>query len=119
EDLGGLVEAAGSELISGLIRSNGGAARASVLEQKLTKLLGEDNLIGSSGEFGLLFAFLGRGPRTKELDGEPALSFEDVRPMFLDKHLPDDWVSWKKLRIDWVAHTASLIVNAERQYRKA
>ena len=86
---------------------------------KLTKLLGEDNLIGSSGEFGLLFAFLGRGPRTKELDGEPALSFEDVRTMFLDKRLPDAWESWKKLRIDWVAHTASLIVSAERQYRKA
>jgi hypothetical protein len=119
EDLGGLVEAAGSELISGLIRSDGGAARARVLDQKLTKLLGEDNLIGSSGEFGLLFAFLGRGPRTKELDGEPALSFEDVRTMFLDKRLPDAWESWKKLRIDWVAHTASLIVSAERQYRKA
>ena len=27
-------------------------------EEKLTKLLGVDNLVGSSGEFGLLFAFL-------------------------------------------------------------
>ena len=38
------------------------------VQQKLTKLTGEDNLVGSSGEFGLLFAFLANSPRTQMLD---------------------------------------------------
>ena len=32
------------------------------LEEKYTKLLGEDNLVGSAGEFGLLFALLANRP---------------------------------------------------------
>jgi hypothetical protein len=66
----------------------------------------------------LLFAFLGRSPRAGVLDGEPALSFEDVRTMFLDKSLPEGWEIWSKTRVDWVVHTASLIVSAAREFRK-
>jgi hypothetical protein len=117
EDLGGLLGAAGAVLI-GLVQPDGASAKLRTLEQKLTKLMGEDNLVGSSGEFGLLFAFLGRSPRAGVLDGEPALSLEDVRTMFLDKSLPEGWEIWSKTRVDWVVHTASLIVSAAREFRK-
>ena len=43
-------------LLSGSGESSGGSDGE--VEQKLTKLLGEDNLVGSSGEFGLLRAFV-------------------------------------------------------------
>jgi hypothetical protein len=43
-------------------------------KKNFTKLLGEDNLVGSSGEFGLLFAFLINKPGGSDIDGEPALS---------------------------------------------
>ena len=44
------------------------------LEEKLTKLVVEDNLLGSAGEFGLLFALLTNKPVAKEIDGEPAVA---------------------------------------------
>jgi hypothetical protein len=94
---------------------------STVEEDKLflavTKLLGEDNLIGSSGEFGLLMAFLANSPKTIELDGEPALSVDDLTPMFAtpeggtagDRRFPDGWETWKKTRFDWVVSTALLM----------
>jgi hypothetical protein len=85
------------------------------LQEKLTKLLGEDNLIGSSGEFGLLFAFLANSPRTQVLTNEPGLFLSDVRGMFVDKRLPDGWEVWNKSRIDWVGHTAYLLRWAHRE----
>ena len=88
------------------------------LEEKLTKLLGEDNLVGSAGEFGLLFAFLANSPGTREVDGDPAVSFDDVRLMFVDKRLPDGWQDWKKTRRDWLANTTGLIASALHAFAK-
>ena len=98
------------------------------LEVMLTKLLGEDNLVGSAGEFGLLMAFLTNSPRTvvlKTPDGEPklpfhsepALSLQEVRGMFIDKRLPVGWDGWKKSRADWVIHTTALVISAGAEYR--
>jgi hypothetical protein len=86
-------------------------------EQKLTKLMGENNLAGSAGEFGLLFAFLDNSPHTSIVDDEPALSFEDVRAMFVHKRLPDGWENWKKTRRDWLRHTTALLKSALAEYR--
>jgi hypothetical protein len=59
--------------------------QAPVIEkEKYTKLLGEDNLVGSAGEFGLLFALLANRPDAKELDGEPTVPLRDVEAMFLE-----------------------------------
>jgi hypothetical protein len=85
-------------------------------EEKLTKLLGEDNLVGSSGEFGLLFAFLINKPGGSDIDGEPALSLEDVRGMFLTMTLPTGWQTWKKRRVDWTVHTTGLLLSAAKEY---
>jgi hypothetical protein len=118
-DLGAFVETVAPALIAGFVKSDERAAEATrTLEEKLTKLLGEDNLVGSAGEFGLLFAFLAHSPRTKEIEGEPALSIDEVKAMFVDKRLPDGWQTWKKSRADWVMHTTWLLVSADKEYRR-
>jgi hypothetical protein len=86
------------------------------LEEKLTKLLGEDNLVGSSGEFGLLFALLANKPGAKQFDGEPTVPLRDLEAMFLEKRLPDGWETCKKTRMDWVINTTGLLVSAGKKY---
>lgn len=86
-------------------------------EQQLTKLMGENNLVGSAGEFGLLFAFLANSPGATEVDDEPAVSFEDVRSMFVEKRLPDGWEGWKKTRWNWLRNTTGLLKSALAEYR--
>jgi hypothetical protein len=113
EDLESFLGSVATDLIN-----IGGPAAARVAKERFTKLLGADNLIGSAGEFGLLFAFLHRSPRTRTVDGEPALSLDDVQAMFVDKRLPEQSDSWGKFRADWIAHTASLVLAAETEYRR-
>ncbi|MES2625975.1 MAG: hypothetical protein V4628_11905 [Pseudomonadota bacterium] len=86
------------------------------VEQKLTKLLGVDNLVGSAGEFGLLFAFLVNKPGTQEIDDEPTISVQDLTAMFVDKRLPDGWETWKKSRLDWIKNTTALLISARKEY---
>jgi hypothetical protein len=88
------------------------------VQQKFTKLTGADNLIGSAGEFGLLFAFLANKPGAEEVDDEPAVAVEDLKLMFLDKRLPAGWESWKKSRIDWVKNTKGLYDSAKEEYAR-
>jgi hypothetical protein len=87
--------------------------------EKLTKLLGEDNLIGSAGEFGLMSAFLANSPNTKSvrsgLGHEPAYSVADLTAMFKDKQFPPGWETWKKTTGDWVANTTALAIAAEKE----
>jgi len=116
-DLGAAVKAAVPAALARLFGSEEDpSASPRELAKSLTRLTGEDNLVGSAGEFGLLFAFLGRKPGAVEVDGEPTVAIEDVRTMFLDKRLPAGWQSWTKLRADWVGHTTALILSAAREY---
>jgi len=90
------------------------------VQQKFAKFTGEDNLVGSAGEFGLLFAFLANRPGAKQIqerEGEPAVSVQDLEEMFVDKHLPDGWETWKKTRHDWIESTNALIKSARQEYR--
>jgi hypothetical protein len=89
------------------------------LEEKLTKLMGEDNLIGSAGEFGLLFAFLTNKPGAAAVDGEPAVAVSDLESMFVEKRLPAGFAGWKKLRADWVKHTTALALSAAKELNAA
>jgi len=117
QDLGSFVTTVGPALMKRLAGSHAEAAVAHrVLEEKLTKLLGEDNLVGSAGEFGLLFAFLAHKPDAEAIDGEPAISVSDVRLMFVDKRFPEGWENWKKMRADWVTNTTSLLISAGKRY---
>jgi len=88
------------------------------MEEKLTKLGADDNLMGSAGEFGLLFAFFANKPRAEEVGDEPALEIEDLRLMFVEKRLPAGWDTWEKSRNDWVRNTLALAFGAAREYRK-
>lgn len=118
-DLLGFAETAGSALMSRLFGSEDDASTTHRdLEEKLSKLLGEDNLVGSAGEFGLLFALLANQPGAKVMGDEPAVAVQDVEAMFVDKRLPDGWETWKKTRTDWVRNTIGLLTSAAREYRK-
>lgn len=88
------------------------------VQQKFTKLTGADNLIGSAGEFGLLFAFLANKPDAEEVDDEPAVAVDDLKLMFVDKRLPAGWETWKKSRIDWVKNTKRLYDSAKEEYAR-
>lgn len=78
----------------------------------LTRLLGADNLMGSAGEWGLLFAFLRNSPNSD--NGDIALS--DVELMFVQKQLPADWETWKKTSGDWIRATLRLTKDASLAY---
>ena len=93
----------------------GGQGRSS---QKLTKLLGDDNLVGSAREFGLLFAFLANTPDAHKEDGEPTVSVTDLETMFVQEKLPSGWELWRKTRADWVRNTTALLMSAGREYLK-
>lgn len=87
-----------------------------VVFERLTKVLGEDNLIGSAGEFGLLTTFLEHSPHTREVKGEPAYSLAELKMMFVDKQLPPGWENWTKTAHDWIANTTALTIAAEKAY---
>ena len=93
----------------------GGQGKSS---QKLTKLLGDDNLVVSAREFGLLFAFLANTPDAHEEDGEPTVSVTDLETMFVQEKLPSGWELWRKTRADWVRNTTALLMSAGREYLK-
>jgi hypothetical protein len=116
-DLSDFVETTGLVLLSKLFGHNEDArATHRDIEEKLTKLLGEDNLVGAAGEFGLLFAFLANKPGAQDVGGEPAVAVQDLKAMFVDKHLPDGWETWEKTRIDWVRNTTGLMISAAKEY---
>lgn len=116
-DLFELIETTGSVLWDKIFGSADNAGKTHrAIEEKLTKLLGEDNLVGSAGEFGLLFAFLANKPGTKEVEGEPAVAIQDLKAMFVDKRLPAGWESWRKSRLDWVTNTTGLLISAGKEY---
>jgi hypothetical protein len=116
-DLVHFVVSIGPEILAKLGQPDENGYRAHRdLEEKLTKLLEEDNLVGSAGEFGLMFAFLANKPGAKKVDGEAGLSLEDLRSMFVDKSFPNGWETWKKTRLDWVINTTGLMVSAGAHY---
>lgn len=115
-DLVELVETTGSHFLNKL-NGSGDKVNHREIDQKLTKLAGENNLVGSAGEFGLLFAFFANKPGAHKIDGEPALSEQDLRAMFVDKRLPDGWETWKKTRKDWAKNTAALVIIAGKEYQ--
>jgi hypothetical protein len=80
--------------------------------EALTKLLGEDNLAGSAGEWGLLFAFLKNSPNSD--DGDIALS--DVEAMFVEKRFPAGWETWNKTALSWIKATLRLTKDASFAY---
>ena len=52
------------------------------------------------------------------MDGEPALTVEDLQTMFVDKRLPVGWETWEKSRVDWVHNTIELFKSARAEYSR-
>lgn len=78
--------------------------------EALTRLLGENKLIGSAGEWGLLFALLKNSPNASRGD----IAMEEVRLMFVEKRFPPGWEDWEKRASDWLKATTRLTVDAAR-----
>jgi hypothetical protein len=114
-DAGGVVKTILETLLGKLTGADEEETDRDIVE-KLTKLTGENNLVGSAGEFGLLFAFFANKPGPRPFDDEPGVPVEDLRAMFVEKHLPDGWETWKKTRRDWIVHTTRLVVSAAKAY---
>ena len=100
------------EALDGLVarlRGRHEARDRAELVERLTRLAATDNLVGSAGEFGLLFAFFaGRGDGTVRL--------EEVRAMMQDLRLPEGWRDWPKQSLDWVRSTARIAAFALRAH---
>jgi hypothetical protein len=105
-------------LVKDLLLTAVGLSTLRELQQKFTKLTGKDNLIGSAGEFGLLFAFFANKPGAEEVDGEPTLTVDDLELMFVQKRLPAGWETWKKSRRDWGTNTTALMHTARAEYNR-
>jgi hypothetical protein len=89
--------------------------------EKLTRLAGADNLVGSAGEFGLLFAFLAHRPEPhgeRAQDGDPAIRLADAEEMFVHHRLPDGWETWPKQAADWLHATTRITAAAAKAYVK-
>lgn len=110
----GIVDELGDSLVARLggRRSNRDAIE---LVEKLTKFAGDDNLIGSAGEFGLLFAFLANRPGTEDDD---AIRLADVEEMMVHHRFPDGWESWPKQANDWVRATTKIAAVAIKTHLK-
>jgi hypothetical protein len=85
--------------------------------EKFTKFAGEDNLIGSSGEFGLMFAFLANHPELR-MEGDPGIRLEDIEQMFVHHQFPSGWKTWPKKASDWFHATAKIATAAGLAYAK-
>lgn len=121
-DIGGVAAQTGPSLLEKVKNAFRGGPDPADEHRKLsvavTKGLGEENLVGSAGEFGLLMAFLVNSPRTRQIGGEPALAVSDLQAMFQEHRFPDGWETWPKTAQDWVINTTALTFAAAKEYRK-
>ncbi len=128
------------EKVSNTITGAHEASRLREAQRAFTKLLGENHLVASAGEFGLLFALLSPQlksnespqlksnespqlksnespqPNARLIEGEPALAVKDLTLMFRDQKLPTGWERWPKTAQDWVRHTTALLTEAALKY---
>jgi hypothetical protein len=115
-DLFGLADEIGDSLVARLLGRHTEQDGVG-LHEKLTRLAGEDNLVGSSGEFGLLFAFLANRPEP-DMEGDPGIRLEDIEQMFVHYRFPSGWETWPKKATDWLHATTKITASATKAYLK-
>lgn len=93
----------------------GGPAEVDFL-QKLTKFTGENTMIASSGEWGLIGAFFSHAPGVKQPDGTLHIPLDQLQAAFLKKELPAGSDGWTKNASDWVHATTSILLAAAHEY---
>jgi len=113
-DLFGLVDELGDSLVAKLFGRKTERDEVELL-QKFTQLAGECNLIGSAGEFGLLFAFLANRPESAN-DDDMGIRLEDVKQMMVEHRLPVGWETWPKMASDWIHATSKIAASAIRAH---
>lgn len=82
--------------------------------EDFTTAISGDDLVRSSGEFGLLFALLANAPGA--VHGKIRLS--DVEAMMVRSELPEGWRDWPKTLRDWVESTGEIAFAAWRASRR-
>lgn len=85
------------------------------LVEKLTALARQDNLVGSAGEFALLFALLAGQPAVNEDDGM-VIRLKDVELMMKEHQLPDGWEDWPKSSRVWLHATMRITASAAKAH---
>jgi hypothetical protein len=113
-DLFGLVDEIGDSLFAALLGHRTERDEGELIE-KLTKLAGEDNLVGSAGEFGLLFAFLANRPDA-DGDEDSGIRLDDVEQMMVHHRFPPGWETWPKTATDWIRATTRITASAARAH---
>jgi hypothetical protein len=113
--LTGLVAAAA---LLGVRQKAGQPGRVRGLDAAVGRLLSADNLVGSAGEFGLLFALLRESPRTTFRGREAFVSVADLESLFVERRLPAGWASWRKSSRSWAWSTICIAAAALFAYRR-
>jgi hypothetical protein len=116
-DLFGLVDEIGDSLCATLLGRRTERDEVELIE-KLTMLAGADNLIGSAGEYGLLFAFLANRPDASRDDDDLYIRLDDVELMMAHHQFPIGWKTWPKKATTWVRATTKLTASATAAHLK-
>lgn len=95
----------------------GGPAEVEFL-QKLTKFSGDNTLVASSGEWGLIGAFFENAPGVKQADGTLKIPVKYLEAMFLKKELPAGADDWEKNGSGWAQATTRILLAAAKEYHR-
>jgi hypothetical protein len=115
-DLGSVFDEIGDSILA-ILNPNRMREEEQTLVEKLTKLAGEDNLVGSAGEFGLLFAFFANRPKNATQSNVDGIPITDVKLMMSDMEFPEGWDTWPKHASDWVHATLTIAFSAIKARR--
>ncbi|MGE5305901.1 MAG: hypothetical protein ACM3TN_21515 [Alphaproteobacteria bacterium] len=74
-------------------------------------------MIGSAGEFGLLFAFFANRDGGNG-DKQTSLNISDLEATMAQLQLPDSWKFWRKEAVDWVHATARIPLFCDQGSKK-
>jgi hypothetical protein len=88
------------------------------LVERLTTLTGQNTLVGSCGEWALLFAGWANAPGVRQRDGSIQLDFASIEPQFLKGKTPAEFDAAEKSAIDWAKTTAQITLHAFLEYRR-
>jgi hypothetical protein len=86
--------------------------------RSLTSLTGENTLIGSAGEWALLFAGWANAPGVRQPDGSVQLDFKQIEPQFFEGRTPEAFANSEKSAIEWAKLTAQITLHAFKEFHR-
>jgi hypothetical protein len=86
--------------------------------EDLTTLTGKNTLVGSCGEWALLFAGWANAPGVRQNDGSLLLDMAEVEPQFMNADVPAPFENAEKSAFDWAKTTSELVVHAFVEFHR-